>query len=597
MAHIHQKNIKLQISNIPEKPGVYLYFDKNEKIIYIGKAKNLKKRITSYFTKTYTNKKIQILVSQITEIKYMVVETETDALLLENNLIKKHTPKYNVMLKDDKTYPWIVIKNEPFPRVFLTRHYISDGSVYFGPYTSVKLARSFIDLFHKLFFLRTCKYALSAVNIKKNKFRVCLEYHINRCKAPCIGKQDETEYLQYITQIKHILKGNIRQVADYLETMMYEYAEKMEFEKAQEIKEKLEFIKRFQAKSTVVNPAIHNVDVCSIVSDKKNAYINYLNIMNGAIVQTHTIRIRKKLDETDNTLLMLGLTELRQRFNSQTKEIIVPFVPIFKQENLIFTVPKIGDKKKLLDLSLRNAKYLKTDYDKQQMSIGKSKQKHILDQLQKDLKLLKLPVHIECFNNSNIQGTNPVAACVVFRNGKPAKKDYRYYNIKTVSGINDFASMEEIVFRRYKRLLDENKALPVLVVIDGGKGQLNAALKSIKKLGLLQEITIIGIAKKLEEIFIPSHTMPLYLDKKSPSLRLIQQIRNEAHRFAISFHRNKRSKSFIKSKLDTIKGIGIKSKTTLLNHFKTIDKIKSADIEELEKIVGKQKAKLIKENL
>lgn len=597
MAHIHQKNIKLQISNIPEKPGVYLYFDKNEKIIYIGKAKNLKKRITSYFTKTYTNKKIQILVSQITEIKYMVVETETDALLLENNLIKKHTPKYNVMLKDDKTYPWIVIKNEPFPRVFLTRHYISDGSVYFGPYTSVKLARSFIDLFHKLFFLRTCKYALSAVNIKKNKFRVCLEYHINRCKAPCIGKQDETEYLQYITQIKHILKGNIRQVADYLETMMYEYAEKMEFEKAQEIKEKLEFIKRFQAKSTVVNPAIHNVDVCSIVSDKKNAYINYLNIMNGAIVQTHTIRIRKKLDETDNTLLMLGLTELRQRFNSQTKEIIVPFVPIFKQENLIFTVPKIGDKKKLLDLSLRNAKYLKTDYDKQQMSIGKSKQKHILDQLQKDLKLLKLPVHIECFDNSNISGTNPVAACVVFRNGKPAKKDYRYYNIKTVSGINDFASMEEIVFRRYKRLLDENKALPVLVVIDGGKGQLNAALKSIKKLGLLQEITIIGIAKKLEEIFIPSHTMPLYLDKKSPSLRLIQQIRNEAHRFAISFHRNKRSKSFIKSKLDTIKGIGIKSKTTLLNHFKTIDKIKSADIEELEKIVGKQKAKLIKENL
>ena len=430
MAHIHQKNIKLQISNIPEKPGVYLYFDKNEKIIYIGKAKNLKKRITSYFTKTYTNKKIQILVSQITEIKYMVVETETDALLLENNLIKKHTPKYNVMLKDDKTYPWIVIKNEPFPRVFLTRHYISDGSVYFGPYTSVKLARSFIDLFHKLFFLRTCKYALSAVNIKKNKFRVCLEYHINRCKAPCIGKQDETEYLQYITQIKHILKGNIRQVADYLETMMYEYAEKMEFEKAQEIKEKLEFIKRFQAKSTVVNPAIHNVDVCSIVSDKKNAYINYLNIMNGAIVQTHTIRIRKKLDETDNTLLMLGLTELRQRFNSQTKEIIVPFVPIFKQENLIFTVPKIGDKKKLLDLSLRNAKYLKTDYDKQQMSIGKSKQKHILDQLQKDLKLLKLPVHIECFDNSNISGTNPVAACVVFRNGKPAKKDYRYYNIK-----------------------------------------------------------------------------------------------------------------------------------------------------------------------
>lgn len=593
-----KSDIKLKIRNLPENPGIYQYFDKTGKIIYIGKAKNLKKRVSSYFTKNHPHGKIRVLVSQIRDIKYTVVETETDALLLENNLIKKYTPKYNVMLKDDKTYPWIVIKNEPFPRVFLTRHYIQDGSTYFGPYTSIRLARSFIDLFHKLFYLRTCKYVLTPENIKNNKFKVCLEYHIKRCKAPCIGKQNENEYLTYIEQIKKILKGNIRHVADYLENLMSQYAQNLEFEKAQEVKEKLLFVKRFQSKSTVVNPAIHNVDVCSIISDDKNGYVNYLKIMDGAIIQVHTVRIKKKLDENNQELFVLGMTELRQRFKSETSEMIVPFVPDFKQDNIHFTVPLIGDKKKLLDLSLRNAKYLKIDYDKQQAAIeGKSKQKIVLEQLQKDLKLTKLPVHVECFDNSNIQGTNSVASCVVFKNGKPAKKDYRKFNIKTVTGANDFASMEEIVFRRYRRLLDEEKSLPQLIVIDGGKGQLSSALNSLKKLKLLHQITIIGIAKKLEEIYFPGHSLPLYLDKKSTSLRFIQQIRDEAHRFGITFHRDKRSKALTKSELDEIKGIGPKTKMLLLHHFKTVNKIKSATHKELEKLIGKQKTKLIKENL
>jgi len=586
----------LNIKNIPEKPGIYQYFDKNNKIIYIGKAKNLKKRVSSYFTKNHSHGKIKVLVSQIRDIKYTVVETETDALLLENNLIKKYSPKYNVMLKDDKTYPWIVIKNESFPRVFLTRHYIQDGATYFGPYTSVKLARSFIQLFHKLFFLRTCKHSLTPENIKK--FKVCLEYHIKRCKAPCVGYQDETEYQTYIDQVKHILKGNIRQVAKYLENLMQEYAQNLAFEKAQEIKEKLDFIKRFQAKSTIVNPSIHNVDVCSIISDEKNGYINYLRIMDGAIIQTHSIRIRKKLDETDGELLAIGITEMRQRFKSNTVEMITPFIPDFKHDEIHFTVPKIGDKKKLLDLSLRNARYLKMDYDKQQAAIkGKNRQKIILEQLQKDLKLPQLPIHIECFDNSNIQGTNPVASCVVFKNGKPSKNDYRKFNIKTVEGANDFASMEEVVFRRYRRLLEEHKSLPQLIVIDGGKGQLSAALKSIKKLEISHKITIIGIAKKLEEIYFPGHSLPLYLDKKSSSLRLIQQIRDEAHRFGISFHRDKRSKSATKSVLDNIKGIGPKTKLLLLSHFKDIEKIKKADIETLTKLIGKHKAAIIKNKL
>ncbi len=587
--------IKEKIKNIPEKPGIYQYFDKNNKIIYIGKAKNLKKRVASYFTKNHSHGKIKILVSQIRDIRYTVVETETDALLLENNLIKKYSPKYNVLLKDDKTYPWIVIKNEPFPRVFLTRQYIQDGSTYFGPYTSVKLARSFIQLFHKLFFLRTCKHSLTPENIKNKKFKVCLEYHIKRCKAPCVGYQDKAEYLTYIDQVKHILKGNIRQVAEYLETLMMEYAQNLAFEKAQEIKEKLEFIKRFQAKSTVVNPSIHNVDVCSIISDEKNGYINYLRIIDGAIIQTHSIRIHKKLDETDEELLAIGITEFRQRFNSNTMEMITPYIPDFKDDKIHFTVPQIGDKKKLLDLSIQNARYLKMDYDKQQAANkGKNRQKIILELLQKDLKLPQLPTHIECFDNSNIQGTNPVASCVVFKNGKPSKNDYRKFNIKTVEGANDFASIEEVVFRRYSRLMDENKPLPQLIVIDGGKGQLSAALNSIKKLKISHQITVIGIAKKLEEIYLPGHSLPLYLDKKSPSLRLIQQIRDEAHRFGITFHRDKRSKSLTKSVIDDIEGIGPKTKIVLLSHFKDIEEIKKTDIETLTNIIGKHKATLIK---
>lgn len=585
--------LEIQIQTLPNSPGVYQYYDKDEKLLYIGKAKNLKKRVTSYFTKNHENGKTRVLVNKIATIKHILVETETDALLLENNLIKKYQPRYNVMLKDDKTYPWICIKNEAFPRVFLTRNVIKDGSEYYGPYTSVKTARSLLSLIKELYPLRTCAYNLSPENIVSNKYKICLEYHIKNCKGPCEALQSEVDYLEDIKEIRNIVKGNFKTSLQRFESLMYSFAEKMEFEEAEKIKNKIEHLANYQAKSTVVNPSITNVDVFSILSDESFAYVNFLKIINGAIIQSHTIEIKKKLDEKDKILLELAIIEIRQRFNSVSKEIYVPFA-VSVGEHLKITVPKTGDKKRIVDLSVRNARYYRQERFKQIQIIDPDKHtSRIMKQMQKDLRLKDEPRYIECFDNSNIQGTNPVAACVVFRNGKPFKKDYRHFNIKTVVGPDDFASMEEVVHRRYKRLLEEDKDLPQLIIIDGGKGQLSSALKSLDLLGLRGKIAIIGIAKRLEEIYYPEDPVPLYLDKKSETLKIIQQLRNEAHRFGITHHRNKRSKEAIQSELDHIPGIGQKTIVSLLNNFKSVKRVTEATIEELESLVGKDKSQKI----
>ena len=554
------KQIKEQIKELPQNPGVYQFFDKSQKILYVGKAKNLKKRVSSYFTKKQEYAKTKLMVSKIRDIKYFVVPTEMDALLLENNLIKKHQPKYNVMLKDDKTYPFICVKNEPFPRVYSTRRVVKDGSFYFGPYTSVRLVRTLIDFIHQLYPLRTCNFNLKSENIQRKKFKLCLEYHIGNCLAPCEGFQSEDSYQIGINHISQILKGDIKSVASILKDRMISFSENMEFEKAQEVKEKLSLLENYQSKSTIVNTKINNVDVFTIVSDDLSSFVNYLKISNGAIIQTHTIELKKKLEETDKDLLVYAITELRQRFNSQSTEIYSSISVENLWENTKIIVPKIGDKYKLIELSKRNAKYMQFDKIKKKERLKeKSSDKRIINQLQVDLNLKEKPRHIECFDNSNFQGTNAVAACVVFKNGKPSKKDYRHFNIKTVVGPDDFKSMEEVVYRRYKRLLEEKKDLPQLIIIDGGKGQLSSAAKSLEELGLIGKIDIIGIAKKLEGIFFFGDSIPLYLDKRSESLKIIQRLRNEAHRFGIKHHRNKRSKNTFTTSLDKIEGIGEKT--------------------------------------
>ncbi|MBT4477886.1 MAG: excinuclease ABC subunit UvrC [Flavobacteriales bacterium] len=579
-----------QIKELPQNPGVYQFFDKRKKILYVGKAKNLKKRVSSYFTKKQEYAKTKLMVSKIRDIKYFVVPTEMDALLLENNLIKKHQPKYNVMLKDDKTYPFICVKNEPFPRVYSTRRVVKDGSFYFGPYTSVRLVRTLIDFIHQLYPLRTCKFNLKSENIQKKKFKLCLEYHIGNCLAPCEGFQSEDSYQIGINHISQILKGDIKSVASILKDRMISFSENMEFEKAQEVKEKLSLLENYQSKSTIVNTKINNVDVFTIVSDDVSAFVNYLKISNGAIIQTHSIELKKKLEESDKELLVYAITELRQRFNSQSKEIYSSISVENLWENTKIIVPKIGDKYKLIELSKRNAKYMQFDKIKKKEKLKeKSSDKRIINQLQVDLNLKEKPRHIECFDNSNFQGTNAVAACVVFKNGKPSKKDYRHFNIKTVVGPDDFKSMEEVVYRRYKRLLEEKKDLPQLIIVDGGKGQLSSAAKSLEKLGLIGKIKIIGIAKKLEEIFFLNDPIPLYLDKRSESLKLIQQLRNEAHRFGITHHRKKRSKNTFTTSLDEIEGIGDKTIQTLISHFGSVEKIKTAKKEEIVKLVGESK--------
>jgi len=582
---------------IPNKAGVYQYYDKTENLLYVGKAKNLKKRVSSYFTKKQIHGKTRVLVSKIHDIKYVVVATEMDALLLENNLIKKHQPKYNVMLKDGKTYPWICIKNEPFPRIFQTRNIIKDGSEYFGPYTSVRLVKTLLSFFHQLYPLRNCNLNLNEKNIESNKFKVCLEYHMGNCLGPCIGEQKLSEYQIGIEHIKQIIKGDIKSVIQHLKDAMLQYSKGLEYEKAQSVKEKIDLLKNYQAKSTIVNPKINDVDVFTIISDEDTAFVNYLKINSGAIVQTHTMELKKKLEETEEGLLQLAIVELRQRLNSTSKDIYCSHSLENVWDNLSITIPKIGDKKKLIDLSLRNAKYMQMDYKKRKINnIARQDNKRILEQLQKDLRMLDRPKHIECFDNSNIQGTNPVAACVVFKNARPSKKDYRHFNIKTVVGPDDFASMEEVVYRRYKRLLEEEKELPQLIVIDGGKGQLSSAVKSLDKLKLRGKVAIIGIAKRLEEIYFPGDSVPLYLDKRSESLKLIQQLRDEAHRFGIMHHRKQREKDSLGTSLDKIEGIGPKTVGLLITHFGSVKKVMEAKKEELEKLIGKDKTQKVLAN-
>lgn len=593
--NMSQTFLELQIQSLPDKPGVYQYFDKEGQILYVGKAKNLKKRVSSYFTKNHDNYKTAVLVKKIHQIKHVVVATESDALLLENNLIKKWQPRYNVLLKDDKSYPWICIKKEPFPRVFHTRKQIKDGSEYFGPYTNIKTVYTILDMIRELYPLRTCTLDLKKSSIDTGKFKVCLEYHIGNCKGPCEGYQSEQEYQVYIQEIREILKGNFKESLKTFKKQMLACAQNLDFEQAQKIKEKIDILENYQAKSTVVNPKIGHIEVYSILSEPNSAYVNFLQLSNGAIVRSHTMEIKKKLDESEQELLELAIVELRDRFELKAKEIIVPF-PLAVAQDIKVTVPQLGDKKQILDLSVRNVRYFMLEKWKQQQIVDPDQHTNrIMAQMQKDLRLHEEPRHIECFDNSNIQGTNPVAACVVFKNGKPSKKDYRHFNIKTVEGPNDFASMEEVVYRRYSRLINENQPLPQLILIDGGKGQLSAALKSLEALNLRGKIAIIGIAKRLEELFFPNDPIPLYLDKKSETLKILQQLRNEAHRFGITHHRDKRSKSALQSSLDDIPGIGEKTKIALLQHFKSAKKLSQATLDQISAVVGSAKAKKIYE--
>ncbi|WP_313138653.1 excinuclease ABC subunit UvrC [Myroides sp.] len=586
-------SLAVQIQTLPDQPGVYQYYDKDDKILYVGKAKNLKKRVSSYFNKIHDNAKTNVLVKKIVTIKHIVVPTETDALLLENNLIKQLQPRYNVLLKDDKSYPWICIKKEPFPRVFTTRRMVKDGSEYFGPYTSIKTVHTLIDLIKELYPLRTCNLDLTTSNVRSGKYKVCLEYHIGNCGGPCEERESDKQYDNKIRAIRDILKGNFKESLKEFKDYMMELASNMEFEEAQKVKDKIDLLENYQSKSTIVSSKISNVDVFSIISDEGAAYVNFLQVSYGAIIRSHTMELKKKLDETDEELLELAITELRERFHLNSKEIIVPF-DVEVQEGIHVTVPKLGDKKKLLDLSERNAKYYRIDQLKQIKIVDPERHvNRIMTQMKKDLRMHVEPRHIECFDNSNIQGTNPVSACVVFKDGKPSKKDYRHFNVKTVDGPNDYDTMEEIVYRRYKRVIEEGQPLPDLIVIDGGKGQLGVAVNCLERLGIRGKVSIISLAERLEEIFYPGDSVPLYLDKRSETMKVIIHLRDEAHRFGLTFHRNQRSKNAITSELDGISGVGEKTKTTLMNHFKSTKRIKEASLEDLEKVIGKSKGKLV----
>ncbi|SCM55332.1 excinuclease ABC subunit UvrC [Petrimonas mucosa] len=591
------QEIRDTLKILPQGPGCYQFLDEKGKIIYVGKAKNLKKRVSSYFNKQQENPKTRILVRKIRQIKYIVVNSEEDTFLLENNLIKELKPRYNVMLKDDKSYPSIVVKNEFFPRVFKTRNIVKDGSKYFGPYTSVAAVEALIEIFRKIYKVRSCRLNLTPENIKAGKFKVCLEYHIKRCEGPCVGNQTLENYNRNISEIIEILKGNISLIEKQIMTEMQHCADNLRFEEAHRLKEKLLLIRNFREKSQVVSNINYNLDVYGFTDDDGAAYINYLHVVNGGIIQAYTFEYKKRLDETPEELLGLGIVEMRQRFGSESKEIIVPFLPDLTLTGVEFTVPQRGDKRKLLDLSEKNVKQFKVDkLKKAEMLNPEQRTTRILKTVQKDLGLKEIPWHIECFDNSNIQGTNPVAACVVFKKAKPSKKDYRHFNIKTVVGPDDYASMAEIIHRRYSRVVNEGESLPQLIVIDGGKGQLHAAAKSLQKIGLYGKIAIIGIAKRLEEIFFPEDSVPIYIDKNSETLKLIQQLRDEAHRFGITHHRNRRSKSQVTSELDQIKGVGKESKKRLLTHFKSVKRIKEASEEEIISVIGKSKAKLIIEH-
>jgi excinuclease ABC subunit C len=583
------------VKSLPDSPGVYQYFDEHGTIIYVGKAKNLKKRVSSYFRNDASiYGKVRVMVRKIFEIRWLVVDTELDALLLENNLIKEYQPRYNILLKDDKTYPWICIRKEPFPRVGPTRNRVNDGSEYFGPYASVKMMNTILDLILHIYPLRTCSLNLDKQHIDKGNYKVCLQYHIGNCKGPCEKLQDEEDYQKSIVAIRDIIKGNINNVKQELTKLMMAYAAELKFENAKLVKEKIDLLDRYQSKSLVVNPAIHNVDVFSYIEDEGSAYVNFIKIANGAIIQSHTLEIKKKLDESREELLIMAIVEVRSRYDSNASEIIVPFEPELKLPGTTFTIPKAGDKKKLIELSERNADYYRIEKQRQKDLVDPDRHKRrVLSQMMTDLRLPELPSHIECFDNSNIQGAYPVASMVVFRDARPCKKDYRHYNIKTVEGPNDFASMEEIIYRRYKRLLDEEQPLPQLIVVDGGKGQLSSALKSLELLELRGKISIVGIAKKLEEIYYPGDSIPMYLDKRSETLRVIQQMRDEAHRFGITHHRKRREKGTIKTELTGIEGIGDTTAEKLLRVFKSVKKIKEAGLAELEAAIDKSKGKIV----
>lgn len=586
--------LKPQLENLPDKPGVYQYYAEDGRLLYVGKAKSLKKRVGSYFSKEHDNARTRVMVRQIADIRCIIVETEYDALLLENNLIKQHQPKYNVNLKDDKTYPWIVIKNEPFPRVFYTRRYIRDGSTYFGPYASVTMIHTLLDLIRQLYKLRTCSLALSPENIEKKKFRVCLEFHIGNCKGPCEGLQSMQDYDTSISGIRDILKGNINSVINHLQDQMKGHASRFEFEHAQLCKEKIEILERYKGKSVIVNASIHNVDVFGYVEDNNVFYVNYMRVMNGAIIQSQTIELRRKLDEPAAEIISIAIAEMRERYHSDSREIILQAGIETEIPEVNITVPKIGDKKHLLELSIKNAKYyMKDKLDQADKLNPEHRVERLMMQMQHDLRLPVKPYHIECFDNSNFQGDYAVAAMSVFRNGRPSKNDYRHFNIKTVQGPDDFASMEEVIFRRYKRVVEEEQELPQLIVIDGGKGQLSAAISSLDKLGLRGKISIIGIAKKLEEIYYPGDPLPLYLDKKSETLKVLQYLRDEVHRFGINHHRNKRSKGVIRTELADIKGIGESTAQALLSAFRSVKRIREATMQELGATVGMSKAKLV----
>jgi len=584
-------NPRETLKNIPHKPGVYQYWDARDNLIYIGKAKDLKNRVTSYFVNDQQlNTKTRVLVRKIQKITFTIVDTEIDAWLLENSLIKKHQPRYNVMLKDDKTYPWIVIKNEPFPRIFWTRKIIRDGSRYYGPYASVSMMHAILSVIKELFPLRTCNLKLTQENILKGKFRVCLEYQIGNCNGPCENLQTEEDYAGNMEQIHNILQGKITVVLNRLKASLDEAVSNMRFEEAQRIKQKLDLLANYQSKSTVVNSSISDLDVFSIASEQDMAFVNFLKVMNGAIIQTQTLEIKKRLDESDEELLALAIPELRSRFHSTSKEIVVPFeLEIENTEALRFTIPRQGDKKKLLDLSKKNVLYFKKEKLEQYEKLNPEvRTNRILERMQKDLRMNVLPRHIECFDNSNFQGKFPVSAVVVFKDARPSKKDYRHFNVKTVEGPDDFKSMEEAVYRRYKRQLEEKEPLPQLIVIDGGKGQLSSALKSLRKLGIEKEVTIIGIAKRLEEIYYPGDQVPMYLDKKSETLRIIQQLRDEAHRFGITFHRNQRSRKTFQTELTQVAGIGKTSAEKLLQTFKSVKRIREASEEDLSAVLNRK---------
>ncbi len=587
---IQDMPLEEQVRLLPDASGVYLFRDAAGKVIYVGKAKSLRKRVASYFTGR-TEGKTRVLVSRIAALDHVLTDSEQDALLLENNLIKKYQPRYNILLKDDKSYPWICIKNEPFPRVFLTRNIVKDGSEYFGPYTSARMVRTLLDLIRQLYPLRTCGLNLSAKNIRSGKYRVCLEYHLGKCKAPCVGKQTEEEYDRDIQSVRMILKGNIREVIRHLERLMKDYAGRYEFEKAQIVKEKLDILEKYKSRSVVVNPKIREADVFSLIDTEKYAVVNFLKVVNGAVVQSHTVEVKKVLGERKEDILPLVVSDIRQRFGSQARETIVPFIPGTEVGGTRWVVPQRGDRKKLLEMSERNARYYQLEMEKRkERYLRKYDQEEKLNILRKDLRISTVPSHIECFDNSNLQGTHPVASCVVFRDGRPSKKEYRHFNVKTVTGPDDYASMKEIVYRRYKRMLDEGHDLPQLIIIDGGKGQLNAARNSLEKLGLQEKVALIGIAKRLEEIYFPDDPVPLYLDKNGESLKMIRYLRDEAHRFGITFHRQKRSKDLVHTELENIPGIGPQSASLLLRTFGSVAEIRKRSKDELAAVTGRSKA-------